>query len=33
MYELVMTTHFAAAHNIREYHGNCERLHGHNWRI
>ena len=33
MYELVLKTHFAAAHNLREYHGNCERLHGHNWHI
>ncbi len=33
MYELVLKTDFAAAHNLREYHGNCERLHGHNWHI
>jgi 6-pyruvoyltetrahydropterin/6-carboxytetrahydropterin synthase len=33
MYELVVETDFAAAHNIREYGGNCERLHGHNWKV
>jgi 6-pyruvoyltetrahydropterin/6-carboxytetrahydropterin synthase len=24
---------FAAAHRLREYHGKCEDLHGHNWTI
>ncbi|HUV40107.1 MAG TPA: 6-carboxytetrahydropterin synthase QueD [Planctomycetota bacterium] len=33
MYELVVEAHFASAHRLREYDGNCERLHGHNWRI
>jgi len=33
IYELVIHTQFAAAHRLREYDGNCERLHGHNWRI
>ncbi|MFW6163967.1 MAG: 6-pyruvoyl trahydropterin synthase family protein, partial [Planctomycetota bacterium] len=28
-----METDFAAAHRLREYDGNCERLHGHNWRV
>jgi 6-pyruvoyltetrahydropterin/6-carboxytetrahydropterin synthase len=32
-YELVIRTQFAAAHRLREYDGNCERLHGHNWAI
>jgi 6-pyruvoyltetrahydropterin/6-carboxytetrahydropterin synthase len=31
MYELKVTNHFAAAHNLREFHGRCENLHGHNW--
>ena len=22
-----------AAHNLREYHGMCERLHGHSWKV
>ena len=31
MFELKVTSHFAAAHNLREFHGKCEDLHGHNW--
>ncbi len=31
MYELKVTRHFAAAHNLREFYGKCENLHGHNW--
>ncbi|MDR1039803.1 MAG: 6-carboxytetrahydropterin synthase QueD [Deltaproteobacteria bacterium] len=31
MYELKVTNHFAAAHNLRDFHGKCENLHGHNW--
>ena len=33
MYELTIEDHFAAAHNLRGYKGDCERLHGHNWRV
>jgi 6-pyruvoyltetrahydropterin/6-carboxytetrahydropterin synthase len=33
MYELTVEDHFAAAHNLRGYHGECEHLHGHNWRV
>ncbi|MDR3154030.1 MAG: 6-carboxytetrahydropterin synthase QueD [Deltaproteobacteria bacterium] len=33
MYELKITSHFAAAHNLREFYGKCENLHGHNWFI
>jgi 6-pyruvoyltetrahydropterin/6-carboxytetrahydropterin synthase len=33
VYELVIKSHFSAAHNLREYEGKCERLHGHNWRV
>ncbi len=33
MFELVIHTHFAAAHYLREYEGKCEALHGHNWRV
>jgi 6-pyruvoyltetrahydropterin/6-carboxytetrahydropterin synthase len=33
MFELVVETGFAAAHRIREYKGNCEVLHGHNWKV
>lgn len=31
MFELKVTKHFAAAHNLREFYGKCENLHGHNW--
>ncbi len=33
MYELTVEDHFAAAHRLREYEGECENLHGHNWRV
>ena len=33
MYELKVETHFAAAHNLRDFKGKCENLHGHNWKI
>ena len=33
MYEVVVHTHFASAHNLRGYEGKCEGLHGHNWKI
>ena len=33
MYELVVHAGFAAAHRLREYHGDCENLHGHNWKL
>ncbi len=33
MYELMVETQFSAAHQLREYKGKCENLHGHNWRI
>ena len=32
-YELLIQEWFSAAHNLREYEGNCEKLHGHNWRV
>jgi 6-pyruvoyltetrahydropterin/6-carboxytetrahydropterin synthase len=32
-YALTVRASFAAAHRLREYEGNCERLHGHNWRV
>ena len=32
-YELFIQADFSAAHQLREYKGKCERLHGHNWRI
>jgi len=33
MYELSVETNFSAAHQLRGYGGECERLHGHNWRV
>jgi 6-pyruvoyltetrahydropterin/6-carboxytetrahydropterin synthase len=33
LYELKIVTHMAAAHQLREYEGGCEKLHGHNWKI
>jgi 6-pyruvoyltetrahydropterin/6-carboxytetrahydropterin synthase len=33
MYELVIESKFAAAHQLRGYKGKCEKLHGHNWRV
>ena len=32
-YELMIETHFAAAHSLRDYPGDCARLHGHNWKV
>jgi 6-pyruvoyltetrahydropterin/6-carboxytetrahydropterin synthase len=32
-YELTIQSDFSAAHNLREYEGKCERLHGHNWQV
>ena len=29
----MIKTHFAAAHNLINYQGDCENLHGHNWRV
>ncbi len=33
MYEIFIEDSFSAAHQIREYGGNCENLHGHNWDV
>ncbi len=33
MYELIVEADFAAAHSLRGYQGNCENLHGHNWKV
>ena len=33
MYHVTIETHFSAAHFLRNYHGRCENLHGHNWKI
>ena len=33
MFNIFIKTHFAGAHHLRNYPGNCERPHGHNWKI
>jgi len=33
MFELMVETHFSAAHQLRGYKGECEKLHGHNWKV
>lgn len=33
MYKLTISTSFAAAHCLINYQGDCENLHGHNWRV
>ncbi|MDC9727214.1 MAG: 6-carboxytetrahydropterin synthase QueD [Candidatus Thioglobus sp.] len=33
MFVLKIVTDFAAAHSLREYPGDCARLHGHNWQV
>ena len=33
MYELMVETNFSSAHQLRGYKGECEKLHGHNWKV
>ncbi|NWF98453.1 MAG: 6-carboxytetrahydropterin synthase QueD [Nitrospirae bacterium] len=33
MFELMIETHFSSAHQLRGYKGECENLHGHNWKV
>ncbi len=33
MYELKVTSFFSAAHFLREYKGECEAVHGHNFKV
>ena len=33
MYEVRVEADFAAAHFLRDYHGKCENLHGHNYKV
>lgn len=33
MFELKVTTHFAAAHQLTMVAKKCENLHGHNWKV
>jgi len=33
MFKLKVTTHFAAAHQLKMVSDKCENMHGHNWKI
>ena len=33
LYTIKIITDFAAAHLLRDYAGECSRLHGHNWKV
>ena len=33
MYEIMIRDTFSAAHQLRNYGGKCEELHGHNWKV
>ncbi len=32
-YTLKICTDFASAHTLRDYPGDCSRMHGHNWKV
>ena len=32
-YTLKVVTDFASAHSLRDYPGECRRMHGHNWKL
>jgi len=32
-YKVKVESYFSAAHRLRNYHGKCESLHGHNWKV
>jgi 6-pyruvoyltetrahydropterin/6-carboxytetrahydropterin synthase len=33
VFEIYIKTHFSASHTLRDYPGDCARLHGHNWHV
>jgi 6-pyruvoyltetrahydropterin/6-carboxytetrahydropterin synthase len=33
MFEISVEETFAAGHSLRNYHGKCEKLHGHNYKV
>lgn len=33
MFHIFIKTHFSAGHHLRDYPGNCEKPHGHNWKV
>ena len=33
MFEISIQSYFSSAHNLRDYKGQCEDVHGHNWKV
>lgn len=33
MLDIFINTHFCGGHHLRHYPGNCEKPHGHNWKV
>lgn len=33
MFDIFINTHFCGAHHLRDYPGECETPHGHNWKV
>ena len=33
MVDIFIKTHFSGAHHLRDYPGDCEKPHGHNWKV
>ncbi|MEN8140297.1 MAG: 6-carboxytetrahydropterin synthase QueD [Thermodesulfobacteriota bacterium] len=33
MFDIFIKTHFSAGHHLRDYPGDCEKPHGHNWHV
>jgi 6-pyruvoyltetrahydropterin/6-carboxytetrahydropterin synthase len=33
MFDIFIKTHFSGGHHLRNYPGNCEKPHGHNWNV
>ena len=33
MYEVFTEMHFSASHHLRNYQGDCAKVHGHNWQV
>ena len=33
MYEVFTEMHFSASHHLRNYQGDCAKIHGHNWLV
>ncbi|MDH3348508.1 MAG: 6-carboxytetrahydropterin synthase QueD [Desulfobulbaceae bacterium] len=33
MFDIFIKTHFSGGHHLRNYPGDCEKPHGHNWKV